>query len=344
MLENEFKNDIQSIAKAEYVNWGGLQNKTVLVTGATGLVGFATIDVLLCANKLHNLDLKILALVRNEEKAKERFKDFLSDDSLKFVVGSVEHLPNIEERIDYIIHGASQTSSKGFVDNAVETIETAVNGTKNILELAKEKATKNVIYLSSMEVYGYPEKGHKVTEDEIGTFNPTNLRNSYPISKILCESLCEAYSSEYDVPTNIIRLTQTFGLYGASEKDNRIFAYIANCVKEKKNIVLKTKGETERSYLYTPDAVGAILAILLKGKPGEIYNAANEDTYCSIAEMAEKVANKFGIKVEYYIQDNKANGYPDTLYMDLDTTKLKNLGWKPIRGGISITEMYCSII
>lgn len=333
-LETNFSRDIKTIARIGYIDWDKLRNKTILITGATGLIGFATIDVLLNANKLHSLDLKILGLVRNEGKAIERFKDFLNNRSLRFVVGSVEQLPNFEEKIDYIIHAASQTASKGFVEQAVETINTAVNGTKNILELAKVKGTKNVVYLSSMEVYGYPEKGHKVTEDEIGIFNPTNLRNSYPISKILCENMCEAYTHEYNVPSNIIRLTQTFGLYGASENDNRIFAYIAKCVKEKKNIVLKTKGDTERSYLYTLDAVGAILAILLNGKPGEIYNAANEDTYCSIAEMTEKVANKFGIKVEYDIQDNEVNGYPDTLYMDLDTTKLKNLGWRPIGGGI----------
>lgn len=333
-LEKNFTKDIETIANASYIDWHKLKDAKILITGATGLIGYATIDVLACANKLHNLNLKLLALVRDEGKAKERFKYFLNDSALKFVVGSVEQLPNIEENIDYIIHGASQTASKGFVDQAAETIDTAVTGTKNLLELAKNKKCKNFVYLSSMEVYGYPKKGHKVTEEEIGTFNPTNLRNSYPISKMLCENMCEAYTHEYDVPTNVIRLTQTFGLYGISPNDNRIFAYISRCAKEKKNIVLKTKGDTERSYLYTPDATGAILLILLDGKSGEIYNVADESTYCSIAEMAEKIANEYGIKVEYDIQDNKLNGFPDTLYMDLDTTKLKALGWKPIGGAL----------
>lgn len=255
-LEKEFSKDIETIANASYINWLDLKNKTILLTGATGLIGYAIINVLYVANEKHDLSLKVLALVRDEEKAKVRFKQFLDGSMLSLLVGSVENIPNTEWSVDYIIHGASQTSSKSFIEEAVETIDTAVMGTKNLLEIAKSSQTKNFIYLSSMEVYGHPKKGHRVVEEDIGAFNPTDLRNSYPISKILCENMCEAYTKEYNVPTNIIRLTQTFGLYGTSSTDNRIFAYIANCVKNKENIVLKTKGETERSYLYTPDAVG----------------------------------------------------------------------------------------
>lgn len=118
--------------------------------------------------------------------------------------------------------------------------------------------------MSSMEVYGYPEKGHKVTEDEIGALSPLDLKNSCPIAKMVSKSMTCAYAAEYDVPTMICRLTQTFGV-SVNYNDNRIFAYFGQCVNEKKNIVLKTKGETERCYLYTTDAVTAILTIMLNG-------------------------------------------------------------------------------
>ena len=180
-----------------------------------------------------------------------------------------------------------------------------------------------------MEVYGYPEKGHKVAESEIGEFTPLNLRNSYPIGKIMCETMCCAYAEEYKVPVKMVRLTQTFGP-GVNYNDNRIFAYFGRCVKEKKDIVLKTAGETERCYLYTTDAVTAILTVMLKGKNGEAYNAANEETYCSIAEMAERIASENGINVVYDIQPPEMNGFPQTLYMYLDTTALQELGWRPI--------------
>ena len=328
MYDNKhFIEDMEYISNAEFIPWDKLKNKMILITGATGLIGYTLVNSLVYANKKHGLNLKILALIRDMDRARERFMDIDSDTALEYVIGTVEKLPEITEKVDYIVHGASQTASKAFVNEPVETIMTALKGTENILELAKAKNVSGMVYLSSMEVYGHPEKGHKVTEDEIGTLSPLDIRNSYPISKIQCESLCFAYAKEYGVPAMSVRLTQTFGP-GVNYNDGRVFAEFARCVIEKRDIVLKTKGETERSYLYTADAATAILTVLLKGEPGQAYNAANEDTYCSIAQMAEMVAKQGGIKVRYDIQDEAGNGYPKALYMDLDTGRLKRLGWR----------------
>ena len=118
-----------------------------------------------------------------------------------------------------------------------------------------------------------------------------NVRSSYPESKRLCESLCSAYASEYGVPAKVVRLTQTFGV-GVSYNDGRVFAEFARCAIEGRDIVLKTKGQTKRNYIDIDDAVNAIFTVLLKGVAGEAYNVANEDTYCSIYEMANMVAEK----------------------------------------------------
>lgn len=329
MLEREFYEDIENVLNDKNIPWDDLKNKCVFITGGTGLIGTAIIYALDNVNEQLHLNLKVLALVRNIHRAEERFNNIKSKGFLQYIEGNVETLPEINEKIDYIIHGASQTASKEFVSHAVETIQTSVMGTMNTLELAKKNPCLGYIYLSSMEVYGYPEKGHTVMENEIGTLSPLDLRNSYPLSKILAEAMCCAYAKEYSVPTRIIRLTQTYGP-GISKEDTRIFAYIAKCVQNRQNIVLKTKGQTERAYLYTSDAVTAVLTILLKGKAGQAYNAADEDTYCSIAQMAEKIAKKNNIQVEYDIQDEAVNGYPKPLYMKLCTERLKNLGWKPM--------------
>ncbi len=338
---NIIKEDIESVAEADFISWNKLRGTTVFVTGATGLIGMSFIKILDDANKKMGLDLKIIALVRDENRAKERFAKILPNGIVSFVIGSVEELPAIVGEIDYILHAASQTASKEFVEHAVETIQSSVLGTFNLLKLAKEKSVKGFVYLSSMEVYGYPERGHKVRENEIGAVSPLDLRNSYPISKMICESMSCAYAKEYGVPAMICRLTQTFGP-DVNYNDNRIFAYFRRCVKVKQNIVLKTKGETERCYLYTTDAVTAILVIMLNGKPGCAYNAADESTYCSIAEMAAHIAADGDIQVEFDLQDEAANGYPQTLYMDLDTTALKELGWIP--RGDSISEMFKRMI
>lgn len=331
-MGNIIHEDIRCVCDTDFIDWDRLKGTVILVTGATGLIGTSFIKSLDYANKEKNLNLQVIALVRDEARARERFSEILSNGMLSLAVGSVEVLPAIGGRVDYILHGASQTASREFVQHAVETIQTSVLGTCNLLKLAREKNVQGFVYLSSMEVYGYPERGHKVKEDEIGSMSPLDIRNSYPISKMMSESLCCAYEKEYSVPAMICRLTQTFGP-GVNYDDNRIFAYFGRCVEEKKNIVLKTKGETERCYLYTTDAVTAILAIMLSGKPGCAYNAADENTYCSIAEMAGRVAADGGIDVEYDIQDEKENGFPQTLYMNLDTSALRELGWKPVGGG-----------
>lgn len=120
-----------------------------------------------------------------------------------------------------------------------------------------------------------------------------------------------------------------------------MFAEFARCAIEKRDIILKTKGETERDYLYTQDAVEAILTVLLNGKDGEMYSAANEETFCSIFEMAKIVSNMTGIGVRIEEQDIQKMGYANTLHMDLDTSKLRSLGWKP---KVGLEEMYKNLI
>lgn len=196
------------------------------------------------------------------------------------------------------------------------------------------------MYLSTMEIYGTPGKGVRITEENCGQFDTTTIRNCYPLGKQCCENLCCSYLAEYRVPVKIARLTQTFGP-GVNYHDGRIFAEFARCAIEHRNIVLKTRGETERAYLYTEDAVYAILTILLKGEIGQAYTAANEETYCSIYEMASLVAVKYGIQVEIREQDITSQGYADTQYMNLDTAKLQKLGWKP---QVGLEEMYDRMI
>lgn len=313
-----------NLKQIDYIKWEDLRDKSIFITGATGLVGFALIRFLLSVNDVYGLNIKISALVRSRERAEKRFSEDIS--KINLIVGSVEDMPEISIPVDYIVHGASKTASREFVDHAVETLETAFIGTNNVLKLAAEKKVSSFIYLSSMEIYGCPIKGHKVTEDEVGTFLPQIIRNSYPIGKLCCESLCHAYYVEYKLPTKIVRLTQTFGA-DVNYDDSRIFAYFAKCAAEKKDIVLKTKGEMERSYLYVYDAVTAIICIILYGECDHTYNVADEDTYCSIYEVAKAVAEDARIDVHFDIKAEKEDAYPDALYMDIDTTHLRNLGW-----------------
>ena len=325
--EKFMRNDYEEAISNSNFDYGLFKEASFFITGGTGLIGFNLVRFLIYINKKFDLDLSITLLVRDVGKAKKMFESA----PLCFVEGCVEHLPEMNADFDYIVHAASPTASKFFLDHPVETINIATEGTRNVLALARGCNSKGIVYLSSMEIYGAPSEDRKIFESDPAIIDLTTPRCSYPSSKSLCEAMCVSYASEYNLPVRILRLTQTFGP-GVDCNDRRIFAEIARCVINKKDIVLATKGETKHSYLYTLDAVTAILTLLVKGEAGEAYNAANEDTYCSIKEMADLMASKAGINVRIEEDKAKARSFAPTLHMNLSTLKLQSLGWQPIYG------------
>lgn len=339
MANNVNQEDMEYISGARSINWKLLRDKTVFITGGTGLIGSTIIHALIYANNKYSLKMRIIVLVRNQKKAKRIFPDD-ADTSLRFIVGSVEELPIIQDKVDYIIHGASPTASLYFVQRPVETIQTAVQGTMNILELAKKNRVEGVLYLSSMEVYGAPLTDELIPETQGCTLDSMTVRSCYPIAKRLCENLCVSYANEYGVPGKVIRLAQTFGP-GVGMNDSRVFAEFARDAMHKSDIELQTAGTSKRMYLYTADAVTAILTVLLSGKTGEAYNAANSGTYCSIVEMAQLVAHEIAhdsIKVHVpTIKLDADSKFSPPHHLNLDTSKIYKLGWRP---SIGLKDMY----
>ncbi|MBC8532360.1 NAD-dependent epimerase/dehydratase family protein [Gehongia tenuis] len=333
--------DLENISTESALKWERFRGKTVFVTGATGLIGQTVVGAIVYSCAKRNINVRVLALTRSYEKGKAKFENLLkSHHNLDFIIGDVRSLPKIDEKIDYIIHGASVTESDAFIKHPVETIKTSLEGTINVLELAKQKAVTSVVYLSSMEVYGSPHVKAILTEDDLGDVNPLSVRSCYPESKRMAENLCISYASEYDVNVKIARLAQTFGP-GIDREDRRVFAQFARCAQKGDDIVLLTDGSSERMYVYTMDAVSAILMILLEGGSGEAYNVANKETYCSIKEMAEMVARVLcGPKRSSVVIKNNAREnvkYPPNHYLFLDTTKIESLGWIP---RVGLSEMY----
>ncbi|MCI2048683.1 MAG: NAD(P)-dependent oxidoreductase [Lachnospiraceae bacterium] len=316
-----------------------LRGTTVMVTGATGLIGSALVRTLACMNRLKNTDITILALVRNAEKAEKIYGDLLMRGDINLTVCDLRRsfgaaVAESVNRMDYVIHGASVTASKTMVERPVETIATAVDGTRSLLEYAREKQVRSFVYLSSMEVYGQCPGEERVTEERMGSLDPVAVRCCYPESKRLCENLCAAYTSEYKVPTRIARLAQTFGA-GVLAGENRVFAQFARSYMEGTDIVLHTEGRSEGNYCYLADTVSGILTILTKGKAGEAYNVANEELHTTIAGMASFVADKLAggrIRVIRDIPENNPYGYAAETKLRLSSEKLRALGWKPRYG------------
>ena len=321
--ENQFVvEDLRNVATDKVIPWEKLNNKSVLVTGATGLIGSLVVKALLYFADANDKNITVGAFIRNADKADRVLGNLKADHSnLIYEIGDLSKEFNLSRKYDYVIHAASATGSKDFIEKPVETILTTVESTKNFLKYAHENKIDSMVYISSMEVYG--EIAHEtVKEEDFGLLNWMNLRSSYPQSKRLAETLCISYSSEYNVPVKIIRPTLTFGP-GVSREDNRVFAQFARAVINKTDITLLTKGGTKRDYLHTADAVRGILSILLLGNDGEAYNLSNQDSYCTIYEMAQMccgLANN-EISVKFDLDPEKSKCYPKEQKIQLDNGK-----------------------
>ena len=338
--ENEiFRADLESICGYGYIPWYELDGTTVLITGGTGLIGYSVASALAYRALTRGERIRLLLPVRSEEKARERFAAQLEDGcEIRFLPGSVEDLPDPDESVDYIIHGASPTASRRITEYPVETARTILTGTENMLSLAHRKAVSGMVFLSSMEVYGEITERRILKENDLGAVSLFSPRSVYPEGKRMAENLCCAYHSEYSVPVTAARLCQTFGP-GVSGEDGRVFAYMARCALAGEDIRLSTPGTKENMYLYTADAAGAILLLLLRGERGTAYSVGNPDTYCSVKDMGELVARTLGegcISVRTGI--GEAVGiYPPDTYLRLDVSRILSLGWRP---SVPLEEMF----
>lgn len=315
-----------------------LKNSSIFVTGATGLLGSQILLFLDYLNRTEKYSMTLIGLIRNEDKAKKVFGN--SYQNITFIIGDVLELPEIPQHIDYIIHGASVTSSLDFVSKPVETIDIAINGTMNILRFAEAKNVKSMVYLSSMEVFGITDGKDKVSESDYGYIDILNTRISYSESKRLCECLCHSFAKEFSLPVIIARLTQTLGA-GINYNDTRVAAQFARAVIEGHDIVLKTTGATKRPVIYTSDAITAVLTVLLKGSDGQAYTAANEDTFYTIRETAEMIVSEIAknkIKLVFDIKGVPQEYAPNlNLKLNLNTSLLRSLGWS---ANVGLKEAY----
>ena len=131
-------------------------NSSILVTGATGLIGSVLCRAILFYNRFYNGQIRLIAQVRNIEKAKKIYCDDFNNQNLEFCISDINDGIQYSGDVDYIVHCANTTSSQAYVKEPVETINTIVLGTNHMLSFAKQKNVKCFVYLSTMETYGNP--------------------------------------------------------------------------------------------------------------------------------------------------------------------------------------------
>lgn len=297
----------------------------VLVTGASGLIGSCLIDLLMLAND-YGRNFEVYALGRNMEKLKKRFAAFDSSALLHFVEQDIQMPLDNGIQYDYIVHGASNADPRNYALYPAETMLINIVGTKNVLDYCKAHPATRVIMLSSFEVYGEAYK-NIYKESDSGVIDQNMIRSCYPESKRCMELLTRCYVEEYGVNALIGRLCSIYGPTMLKDDSKAHAQFIRNALRGE-TIVLKSKGEQQRTYCYVIDAVTGILYVLGKGTIGEIYNISNEESIVTIAEIAKTVADIIGTKVVYDIPDEiEKKGFSKPQNCILDNQKLKSLKW-----------------
>lgn len=332
-----------ALARDDRLDWDLLDGSSVLVTGATGLVGSLCVRLLLERNRL-GADISVYALVRNIEKARAVLAGYTEADGLHYVVQDVCDF-SFAVPCAYVIHAACPTASAFFAAHPVETADAVVRGTRSVLAYARDVRAASMVYISSMEMYGdgNPEPGTELllSEGMPGVLDPMRVRSCYPEGKRMAENYCAAFASEYGLGVKVARLAQTFGP-GIPKADTRLFAQVARAAMAGEDIVLKTTGASTRMYVYTLDAVVAIFTLLTRGEAGAAYNVANPSTYSSVRGMAEEVMETFSGGSGHVIVDvDPGAPYPPEHHLPLDVSRLRALDWKP---EVGLLEMYRRLI
>ena len=306
-----------------------IENHSILVTGATGMICSALTDILIRYNETHIKNIQIYVAGRNENDMKERFGEFYNREYFHFVQYDSSKSDNIFRfNVDYIIHGAANSSPKKIIDEPVETMLGNFIGIKDLLDFAKKSKSQRVLYISSSEVYGKKELNGAFKEEDYGFVDILNIRNSYSVGKQAAETLCISYSDEYGVNSVIVRPGHIYGPT-AKKTDDHVASAWAYDVALGNDIVMKSNGMQIRSYVYCLDCASAILKVLMCGERGKAYNISNADSTISIKEMA-LILSKVG-NVELRMESanfEEAKGFNLMSNSSLDSTKLLNIGWK----------------
>lgn len=320
-----------------------LYNRSILITGATGMICSAVVDLLHWMNCHLDANIHIILAGRSEKRTRKRFPFMEGNTHMSFIPYDATSSEEINIKADYIIHGASNADPASFTKQPVETMLANVIGLNTLLLSAVENRSKRVLLISSSEVYGRKEERRPFEENDYGFVDILNPRASYPSSKRAAETLCAAYKEEHGLDFVVIRPGHIYGP-SITKTDSRASAQFTRNAKAGKDIIMKSAGTQLRSYCYTLDCASAILTALINGNSGEAYNISSSELVCSIRDIAEALAKAGNVNVVFEnASEAEKKGFNLMDNSSLDGAKLESLGWSTlfnIAKGTNSTLLY----
>ncbi|MDO5325879.1 MAG: NAD-dependent epimerase/dehydratase family protein [Clostridia bacterium] len=306
-----------------------IAGKSILITGAAGLICSSVVDILFRYNDTHEKKITIFAAGRWQKEMYDRFNNMVYRDDFIFVPYDASKTNNhIDVHADYIIHGASNASPDMIVKEPVETMLSNFLGMKFLLDYAKDTSAKRILYISSSEVYGAKEGNKPYKEGEYGYIDLLNSRNSYSIGKCAAETLCVSYADEYGIESVIVRPGHIYGPT-ASPHDVRVGSAWAYAVAKGEDLIMKSDGSQIRSYVYSLDCASAMLKVLLSGENCQAYNISNPNSIITIKELGEFLAKAGNVELRMDLPtEEERKSFNPMSNSSLEAKSLIELGWR----------------
>lgn len=288
--------DIEQLANALKTYHSHFAGQRFLLTGAGGFLGKYIVLLLKYLNeKVLSEPLKAI-LLDNFITGYEQ--EIISDPNIKFIRHNVIQPFETKESIDYIIHAAGIASPAYYTKFPIETMDVGTVGTRHMLDLAREKAVKSFIFMSSSEVYGDPDPKHVPTAEEYrGNVSVLGARACYDESKRFGETMCEAYWKVYGVPVKMVRPFNVYGP-GIRPDDYRVLPNFIEHALRKEPLPVHGGGKNTRSFCYINDQIEGIFRVLFCEENGEPFNIGNPDPEISVVDLAKKVVENMPFKVD----------------------------------------------
>lgn len=316
---NLYMDEINEVSKT--LNKAFIQGKSLLISGATGMICSYLIDALLVDKTYQGT---IFALTTSLENAISRFCKWKDDSRLIFISHDIRQSLVFDKHIDFVIHGASYTDPKGYAEHPIDTMLINFNGVKHMLDVAVHHSAR-FLFMSSCEIYGEADV-ELIGENYSGYLNPLDVRSCYNESKRASETLCIAYAQEHNIEVVVPRFSRVFGPTMRMSDTKALSQFIKNAIRGE-DILLKSQGTQTFSYCYVADSSRALLFLLENGKSKKAYNVANPEIF-SLKEMAEMVAKFSNSKIIINFKDElQGRGYSKTTKAIQDSTQLTRLGY-----------------
>ncbi len=324
-MSDQFVQDRKIIVKNTKKIINFFKNKNILITGANGFLGQYFIQVFDEYNNYLDKPINVIGLDKTFLK-----NSYLKNKNLSFIKKDVSKKILINKKIDIIIHAAGIASPFYYRKEPIKTLDVAISGTRNLLDIAKKNKSK-FIFFSSSEIYGDPDNKNVPTkEDYRGNVNSMGPRACYDESKRLGETLCYIYSNYFNIHTNIIRPFNIYGP-GMGQNDYRIFPNFVSNILQNKPISIYGSGNQTRTYCYITDAMEGFLRVIKFGKFGQAYNIGNNKPEVSVEDIY-RVFKKINDKkvIAKYVKHPKSYPMDEPQRRCPDIAKSKrHLGYKP---------------